>query len=121
MDKVGKKLLAGYERFGHREHLHMTWSYLRRGEPEAVFPFLRHIAEAHGEAEKLNATMTAFWVGATAHAIDTTGATTFDDLLERVPHLLDKSLAFRHWSRERLFAHDARTGWVDPDLQPLPF
>jgi hypothetical protein len=45
----------------------------------------------------------------------------FDELLERVPHLLDKSLPFRHWSRERIFASDARAGWVDPDLLPLPF
>ena len=121
MDNLGKELLAGYERFGHREHLHMTWSYLRRGEPDAVFPFLRHVAEAHGEAEKLNVTMTRFWVGLTRHALDMTRAATFDDLLQRAPHLLDKSLAFRHWSREWLFAPDARSGWVDPDLQPLPF
>lgn len=26
-----------------------------------------------------------------------------------------------YWSRERLFAVDARRGWVEPDLQPLPF
>jgi hypothetical protein len=26
-----------------------------------------------------------------------------------------------YWSHERLFAVDARRGWVEPDLQPLPF
>ena len=26
-----------------------------------------------------------------------------------------------YWSRERLFSIAARRGWVDPDLQPLPF
>lgn len=26
----------------------------------------------------------------------------------------------RHWSRERLFSVDARRGWVEPDLEPLP-
>jgi hypothetical protein len=25
-----------------------------------------------------------------------------------------------HWSRERLFAVEARRGWVEPDLAPLP-
>ena len=40
MDEFGRQLLHGYEQFGHREHLHMTWSYLRRGEPDRVFPFL---------------------------------------------------------------------------------
>ncbi|MFZ5670513.1 MAG: hypothetical protein ACOY4K_13555 [Pseudomonadota bacterium] len=26
-----------------------------------------------------------------------------------------------YWSRERLFSPAARRGWIDPDLQPLPF
>lgn len=26
-----------------------------------------------------------------------------------------------YWSRGQLFAVDARRGWVEPDLQPLPF
>jgi hypothetical protein len=26
-----------------------------------------------------------------------------------------------HWSRERLFSVEARRGWVEPDLDPLPF
>ena len=121
MDKFGQRLLHGYEQFGHREHLHMTWSYLRRDEPDRVFPFLQHVAESHGGADKLNVTMTRFWVELTAHAIDHSGAAEFDDLLERVPQLLDRGLPFRHWSRERIFAPDARVDWVEPDLQPLPF
>ncbi|CAN5380708.1 hypothetical protein BH10PSE13_BH10PSE13_12100 [soil metagenome] len=26
-----------------------------------------------------------------------------------------------HWSRERLFATEARARWVEPDIMPLPF
>lgn len=26
-----------------------------------------------------------------------------------------------YWTRERLFSVQARRGWLDPDLQPLPF
>ena len=26
-----------------------------------------------------------------------------------------------HWSRERLFSVEARRGWLDPDLEPLPY
>jgi hypothetical protein len=121
MDEFGQQLLGGYEQFGHREHLHMTWSYLRRGEPDRVFPFLRHVAASHGGADTLNVTLTRFWVGLTAHAIEAGEAHDFDQLLQRMPQLLDKSLPFRHWSRERIFASDARVAWVDPDLAPLPF
>jgi hypothetical protein len=124
MDKIGRELLDGYLRqgsFGHREHLHMTWSYLRRGEAERVLPFLRHVAESHGEAKKLNVTMTQFWVAATAHAMQESRADRFSELLERVPHLLEKDLPFRHWSREAMFSPEARARWLDPDLLPLPF
>jgi hypothetical protein len=124
MDHFGRELLAGYVRagsFGHREHLHMTWSYLRRGQAERVLPFLRHVAESHGETEKLNVTMTQFWLAATAHAIRQSGAGDFPQLLAREPHLLEQDLPFRHWSKEAIFSPAARAGWLDPDLKPLPF
>jgi hypothetical protein len=124
MDHFGRELLAGYRRerrFGHREHLHMTWSYLRRGEGDRVLPFLCHVAESHGETEKLNVTLTRFWVQATSHAIERSGDVGFDALIEGMPHLLEKDLPFRHWSREAIFSPQARAGWVEPDLRPLPF
>jgi hypothetical protein len=126
VDQFGHQLLDGYLRdgaFGHRQHLHMTWSYLRRGEPERVLSFLRHVADSHGESDKLNVTMTRFWVDVTAHALasEGTGADEFGRLLERAPHLLDRQLPFRHWSREAMFSPEARAGWVEPDLRPLPF
>lgn len=31
----------------------------------------------------------------------------------------DKKLPLRHYSRERLMSREARSGWLEPDLQPL--
>jgi hypothetical protein len=31
----------------------------------------------------------------------------------------DRDLPFRYYSRERLMSWEARTGWLEPDLQPL--
>lgn len=31
----------------------------------------------------------------------------------------DKDWPLTHWSRERLFAPEARRGWINPDLRPL--
>jgi hypothetical protein len=31
-----------------------------------------------------------------------------------------KDWLFTHWSRERLMSVEARRGWVEPDLMPLP-
>jgi hypothetical protein len=28
---------------------------------------------------------------------------------------------FEYWSKDRLFGVDARRGWVEPDLKPMPF
>lgn len=33
----------------------------------------------------------------------------------------DKNWPLAYWSRERLFSVEARRGWVEPDLKPLPF
>lgn len=33
----------------------------------------------------------------------------------------DKNWPLTYWSRERLFSVEARRGWVEPDLQALPF
>lgn len=32
----------------------------------------------------------------------------------------DKDWLFVHWSRERLMSVEARRGWVEPDILPLP-
>jgi hypothetical protein len=109
------------ERFGHREHLELAWTCLRRGEGRQVLPYLRHLTEQHGDAKKLNVTVTRFWVDATAHALGLTGAATFADLLAAHPQLLDKDLPLRHWRPQTLWSEEARGDWVDPDLQPLPF
>jgi hypothetical protein len=44
----------------------------------------------------------------------------FEALLVAEPHLLDKWLPLRHWSREALFSVEARDHWQAPDLQPMP-
>lgn len=35
--------------------------------------------------------------------------------------LADKNWLFDYWSRERLLSVEARRGWVEPDLKPLPW
>jgi hypothetical protein len=35
--------------------------------------------------------------------------------------MADKVWLFAYWSRERLMSVEARRGWVDPDVKPLPW
>jgi hypothetical protein len=120
-----RSLLEGYgARFGHREHLHMCWSYVRRDGPadgaDGVVAFIKHLVAEHGGGEQYNETMTRFWVQAVAIAVATHKSDTFDDLLAAAPHLSDKELPHRHWSRDLLDSAAARKHWIEPDLRALP-
>jgi hypothetical protein len=66
--------------------------------------------------------MTRFWVRLVAHAVSRSPEIAdFDELLASYPLLLDKNTPLLHWSREAMFATDARMAWRDPDLVTLPF
>lgn len=120
--------LAGWpagERFGHYDHLRIAWLVIERHGPELATEIvgqnLKAMAMAAGVAPLYNETMTRFWMKLIAHVSDSAGAKTIDEAIQRVPMLLDKNLAQRHWSRTAMFGPEARAGWVEPDLAPLPF
>ncbi len=130
MDDTGflRAFLAGWpagERFGHYEHLRIAWLVIDRHGPELASEIvgqkLKAMAVAAGVAPLYNETMTRFWIRLFAHGRDATGATSVDDAIHKVPMLLDKNLAQRHWSRTVMFGPEARAVWVEPDLAPLPF
>ena len=113
------------EHFGHYNHLRVAWLVIERHGPEVaaevIGPRLKAMAVAQGLAPLYNETMTRFWIRLIAHVQEATGVATIDEAIERVPMLLDKNLAQRHWSRTLMFGPDARTAWIEPDLRPLPF
>ena len=107
--------------FHHRDHLRLAWLQVQRlgagAAADVVGAGIRRFAVAHGQDRLYHDTLTRFWVRIVAHASEPT----FEKTLERHPMLLSKELPMRHWSRESLFSDEARAGWVDPDLAPLPF
>jgi hypothetical protein len=111
-------------RFGHREHLELAWSCVRaEGMPAAgdtIAAFIRGVAAREGVPDRYHETVTRFWTRLIAFAIAAHPESSFDELLARAPHLMDKSLPARHWSAERLRSKEARSGWVEPDLAALP-
>jgi len=110
--------------FHHRDHLRLAWVQIRRlgleRASEVVTTGIRRFAAHHGSAERYNDTMTRFWLRLVGLGISRNPELTFEQLLAREPHLLDKSLPFKHWSRHRLTGPEAKQGWVDPDLIQLP-
>lgn len=110
--------------FHHRDHVRLAWVQIHRLGVEAagdeVTRMIRRFATRHGGAARYNETMTRFWVRVVGIAVSRHPDLGFDPLIDAEPHLLDKSLPLRHWSREALFATDASATWVDPDLIPIP-
>jgi len=113
------------ESFHHRDHIRLAWIYLQRyGELEAR----RHIAEAirkfaahHGKSDKYHETLTVAWLRLVANAMSQApGAASFDELTMVSPELLDKRTIEKFYSTAALSSEDARTSWVEPDLQMLP-
>jgi type VI protein secretion system component VasK len=116
--------LTGDE-FRHRGHLRLAWLVLSRhprDEAEQIVASeIRRFAVANGASNRYHDTLTRFWVRLLSHAMENArDARSIDEMLSVFPFLLDNSLPYRHWRGETFNSDPARTGWVEPDLLPLP-
>ena len=109
------------EPFHHRDHLRVTYLYLRAfgetGTRERLGPAIRRYADARGGAAKYHQTITLTWIRLVAEASQ--HAPDFDAMVAQHPPLLDKNLLDRYYSPEVLQSTEARERWVEPDREPL--
>lgn len=112
------------EAFHHRDHLRLTWLLLHRlgseAGAEAVAGGIRRFAAAHGHQSRYHETMTRFWIRLVDHTMRARPVTSFEELIQAFPMLLDKHLPFNHWNRETIMSDAARREFVEPDLLALP-
>src|SRR6202165_972170 len=131
MTPADQQFLAAFEAgriahpsFHHRDHLRLAWIQIRRlgldRASDAVAEAIRRFAAHHGHADRYHETMTRFWLRVVGLGINRHPTLPFDELLAAEPHLLDKNLPFRHWTRERMGSDEARQQWVEPDLHLIP-
>ncbi|MFI5954334.1 hypothetical protein [Cryptosporangium sp. NPDC051539] len=121
-DELFDDVTAG-GRFGHREHVHLTWLAVRAYGVEAAIGFvsegIRRTARYAGAPQKYHATMSRAWVELVGfHLADEAD---FETFLARNPALQDKRLLSRFYRSATLAGAEARAGWVGPDLQPFPW
>jgi len=111
-------------RFGHREHLRLTWLQHERLGPDAgdlaIAATLRRIDAAHGGG-KYHETITRFWLELVRHVRRRFAGMTFEAVLAAHPQLLDGATLSRHYSRQLLATPEARRRPVAPDLEPVPW
>ena len=121
MDEV----MATAERFGHRQHVHLTWLAVRRYGTEAAVDLIsggiRRTARYAGVPQKYNATVSRAWVVLVGHHAGESHTADFDTFARRHPALLDKKLLTRFYRSSTLADTRARAGWVEPDLAPFPW
>jgi len=116
-------VMADADRFGHRQHIHLTWLAVRRygitTAIELVSDGIQRTARYAGAPQKYHMTVSRAWVQLVGH--HATGSNDdFDAFADRYPALLDKRLLTLHYRSSTLATAEARSGWVEPDLKPLP-
>ena len=130
------EVLAGSGgRFGHRQHVQLTWLAVRRyGMPAAirlVSDGIRRTARYAGAPQKYHETISRAWVELVAHhaiGYPARGArhpagqeADFATFAAANPLLLDKRLLTRFDRPATLATPAARTSWVEPDRAPFPW
>jgi hypothetical protein len=122
-DALMAQVMAVADRFGHRQHVHLTWLAVRKHGTSAAISLIsdgiRRTARYAGTPQKYHATISEAWVRLVAsHATD--DSDNFDAFAQRYPALLDKRLLTRHYRSTTLASSMARQHWVEPDLVALP-
>ncbi|MGW3658699.1 hypothetical protein ACWD6R_24760 [Streptomyces sp. NPDC005151] len=119
------EVMATAERFGHREHVHLTWLAVRQcGVPTAVVLVsdgIQHTARYAGAPQKYHATVSRAWVELVGHHADERDESDFTAFADHHPALFDKRLLTRFYRPATLAGPHAKNGWVEPDLAPFPW
>jgi hypothetical protein len=127
-----ESLKLGNDQFRHYDHVRLAWIYLRDTGPdggidvpqatERMAQGIRAFALHHGGSlEKFHETITRAFVRlVAAHMRETPEMNPFSAFAAANPRLFDPQLPFEFYSRARLMSPEARAGWMDSDLRPLP-
>jgi len=115
----------------HAAHVIVALWHLREFDEATTLYVLRERISAYNESVGVmntptggyHETLTVFWVRLAALLLaQTTGFESFETVVTRaLPHAADKSIPLRFYTRDRIFSVEARHGFVEPDLRPLPF
>lgn len=113
----------------HRAHVRMAHAYVTRFGYKAGLERVRGAIQAffnHNGIELTattgyHETLTVTWMRIINHAVRSHGPEG-DSILfcDRHPFLMSNTLSRMFYTTARLYSWEARKGWVEPDLMPLP-
>jgi hypothetical protein len=110
--------------FDHCRHLKFAWTVLSELPADeassVVANEIRSFADVHSPG-RYHDTLTQFWIRLVDHTRSVgEGSVEFSAHLDRFPLLLDRDAPKKHYSGELLGSDRARSGYVEPDLRPMP-
>jgi hypothetical protein len=124
-DQLIAEVLLGTGRFGHREHVHLTWLAVRHFGPAravgVISDGIQRTARYEGAPQKYNATVSRAWVELIAHHVAEGAEDEFGRFVSQHTALLDKRLLLRFYRSTTLAGRRARVGWVEPDAHAFPW
>jgi hypothetical protein len=124
-DQLMAEVLRGAGRFGHREHVHLTWLAVRHFGParavDVISDGIQRTARYEGAPQKYNVTVSRAWVELIAHHVAERAEDDFGRFVSQHTALLDKRLLLRFYRSTTLAGHRARVGWVEPDAHAFPW
>jgi hypothetical protein len=111
--------------FHHADHVRLAWIYLRMmpmaEAEERMAAILRRYSAHKGKPDRYHHTMTLAWMRLVSAArCATPEPILFEEFIAAHPDLAQATALSKYYSGELLEIPAARTGWVAPDLLPLP-
>jgi len=111
--------------FHHADHIRLAWIFLGQMDQaqatRRIEQSIRRYADCNGIGQKYHQTITRAWMKLVAAARRATPhAVCFDEFAEQHPELLAVKNLNNYYTPERLACPEARSGWLEPDLGPLP-
>ena len=112
--------------FRHQQHLAVALWYVSNlpydGASERMKRGIQRLAASYGKAG-YHETITVFWLEVVRGFL--AGTAGVDSIAALANQLIekhaDKNLILDYYSAELLASPEAKSGWVEPDLKPLPF
>lgn len=111
--------------FNHEAHVRLAYIYLVESDVESAVQKMRagllNFIEHNGiPRSKFHETITRAWVLAVRHFMNRSTSKSSADFIAKNQELLDSKIMLTHYSASVLFSSDARTSFVEPDLDPIP-
>ena len=115
---------TGKDGFSHHDHLAVAVWYLRKDEEQALNLMrasLHRFLDHHDCRANYHETLTRFWILLVQRTLD--GISPEPPLLDATNAVVAKfdnsRIAFEFYSKEVVESEAARSGWIEPDLEPL--